>query len=126
MKHGLIAVQAEDAMLLLARDNREVTWPFARMSDPLFAAFYRDEFVCLLGFIPETLLGNRAYLWLNDTEAMKRHAVLAGLYARRLIKVALLRYPTLVGHCAQYSERWLKSLGARIEGNMFIIEANHG
>lgn len=119
------AISARDIEVYAQPDELELLRPFARLSDPLFAGMYNGECGCLIGFIPDTVLSDRAYVWLNDMPFMRQHPVISGLGARRLIKLALLRYPTLVGNCNEHSAKWLRSLGATVQLPAFMIEASH-
>lgn len=125
MNVEFIAVRADEALTLADPNQVDRLVPFARLSDPLFAGMYNGECGCLIGFVPDTVLSDRAYVWLNDMPLMRKHPVITGLCAQRLIRLALLRYPTLVGHCNERSARWLHSLGAQINFPVWIIEAKH-
>ena len=109
----------------LPPDKVEFIYPYAQLSDPLLACMYGDTFLCMIGFIPKSILADEAYLWMNDAPAVREHKVTVGRWARRLIPEALKRYPRIYGFCGDHSERWLKSLGAEISGNRFVIEAKH-
>jgi hypothetical protein len=103
----------------------ETIYPYAQLSDPLLACFLGETFLCMIGFIPKSILADEAYLWMNDAPAVSEHKLIVGRWARRLIPEALKRYPRIYGYCGKHSERWLKSLGAEITGNKFVIEAKH-
>ena len=125
MSAELRPIRARDIYTYLHPAIADILWPYAQLSDPIFVGLHNGAYVCMVGFIPRTLLADEAFLWLNDGPLVREHPLLVGLYARRLIRVALLRYPRLVGFCAAHSERWLRSLGATITGTRFVIEASH-
>jgi hypothetical protein len=119
------AIAFEDLATYALPQDLEDLKPYARFSDPLFAIMYKDRCACLIGFIPEYLLGDRAYVWMNDLPWLQENKLVAGLAAQRLFKLARLRYPTLFGHCGRHSERWLRSLGAEIDFPKWVIEGKH-
>jgi len=115
------AISYLDLHLYARPEDVDELWNFARFSDPLFAGMYMARCGCLIGFIPETRISDRAYVWLNDLPWFKEHPVVAALAARRMIKLAQLRYTTLFGHCGQHSVKWLRSLGAEINFPDWVI-----
>lgn len=98
----------------LSLTEQEALIASAKSSDPLFAGFIDDRLLCLVGFVPPTVLSDVAYLWLYATPAVGQHKVMFGRWAKRLIKAALVRYPRIVGHCTKDSANWLRTLGAII------------
>jgi hypothetical protein len=118
-------IRAKDIYTYLEPDVADLIWPYAQLSDPIFVGLYRGEYVCMVGFIPKTLLADEAFVWLQDGPAVQKHKLLVGLYAKRLIKIALQRYPKLFGFCGTHSTKWLLSLGADITFPRWVIEAKH-
>ena len=100
--------------------ERDLMARWGAVSDPLFIGLYGEELLSFVGFVAQTLLSDEAYLWMWTSPAAAKHKVMIGRHAKRLIAVAQHRYPILVGHCIN-SERWLRSLGAKIVGNEFVI-----
>lgn len=84
-----------------------------RRSDPLLAGFDNSTLLCILGFIPATILADEAYLWMCSTPAVAERRIMFGRWAKRMIAVAHERYPRIVGHCHKDSVGWLRHLGAR-------------
>lgn len=109
---GLFCVTVDQAQSFISPTD----WPhilhFAKFADPLYAGLWDSKLVCLVGLIPQTLLSDRAYIWLHDTPLAQEHKLLVGRYAKRLISHWRQIY-RLEGHClTPQSWRWLKSLGA--------------
>ena len=102
---------------------------YVAKSTILYAAFASGKLIGLCGLITPTLLSDRAYLWLQTTEAAQEHEFILVRQSQIAVKEMLKKYPTIVGHCAVGAERsirWLKWLGAAFgepEGEMlpFVI-----
>ena len=119
-----ISVQDMVNLLTLPKEHLNVMVEWAKKSDPLLAGMWGEDLVCLVGFIPPTMLSDTAYVWMHSTDLALEHPIALGRFARRFIKAALERYPRLVGDCLnETSKRWLESLGAKFTGTWFVIEA---
>lgn len=94
----------------------------AKRSDPLLAGFSGGTLLCVLGFVPKTIISDEAYIWMCTTPEVREHKVLFGRWAKRLITSAHERYPRLVGHCSKDSVGWLRHLGARFGAVGELVE----
>jgi hypothetical protein len=75
-----------------------------------------------MGLIPQTLLADSAYLWMIDTPAMAHHRVAFVFESKEFIANMLRIYPKIFGHCLQPGvRRWLRWLGAEVDGDRFEI-----
>ena len=93
------------------------------ISSHILAGFYRSELLCIIGFIPRTFLSDEAYIWMQTMPAAKNHKLMVARHAKRVVARALEFYPKIIGHCFhEDSARWLKSLGATINGDTFEIQ----
>lgn len=97
----------------MSPDEEEALLPAAHRSDPLIAGMCDGGLLCILGFVPATVLSDEAYLWMCSTPLVGSHKVVFARWARRMIEVAWVRYPRLHGHCAKDSVGWLVHLGAK-------------
>lgn len=73
------------------------------------------EIRCLWGLIPPTLLSHEAYMWLYIIEPVAEYEFLFVRYSQKAMKLALSRFPRIVGHCEVGNDRairWLRWLGA--------------
>lgn len=85
-----------------------------RSTARLWLGFADDQFVCMWGLIPPTLLSQEAYLWLLSTEAVKEHEFIFVRNSQLAIEGMLKEFPIIVGHVAigaKRSIRWIKWLG---------------
>lgn len=117
MNGKLVAINQDELEALAAPlpgIDLPATLRLGRFSDPVFAGWFVGELMCLVGFAPRTTLSDSAYLWMFTTEAGRTHPLLLARWGRRLVGMALQRYPRLFGHCTPGSERWLRSLGATL------------
>ena len=118
MNGRLVAITSDELLALCSKlysaEDIDTTMRYGRLSDPIFAGWFGTELICLVGFAPRSTLSDVAYLWLITTLEASRHPTLVGRWGKRLVEMALHRYPTLVGHCMNNSERWLTSLGATL------------
>lgn len=115
-------ISPERALEFFDPEDREMIRDHLRMSDPLLECKFKGRTGCLVGFIPPTILADKAFVWVQDFPPMAEHPVVAGLATRRLLKEALKRYPTLYGRCTKYGVPWLRSLGAKINFPEWVIE----
>lgn len=97
----------------MSEDEEAALIPAARRSDPLIAGLCDSGLLCILGFIPQSILSDEAYLWMCSTPLVNEHKMIFGRWALRLIEAAWERYPRLVGHCQRDSVGWLIRLGAK-------------
>jgi hypothetical protein len=125
MNGELRPIRLSEIRRYLEPDKVELIRPYAQLSDPLFACMYGDQYLCMIGFIPKTVLADEAFLWMQDGPAVQEHKLIVARWAKRLIPAALARYPRITGYCGKHSERWLLSLGATINFPRFVIEAKH-
>lgn len=116
-------ISPERALEFFEPEDREAILNHLRLSDPLLECKFDGKTGCLLGFIPPTILADKAFVWIQDFPYMAEHPLVVGLAARRLLKEALKRYPMLYGRCTKYSVPWLRSLGAKINFPDWVIEA---
>jgi hypothetical protein len=97
------------------------------LSDPIFRGDYRGHLLCVLGFIPPTILSSDAYLWMYSAPAVRLFPYVVGRWGWRVIDAAFHRYPCIVGHCNRDSAHWLRRLGAEVGygpgGLVFKLEA---
>lgn len=95
----------------------------ARLSRPLMAGFYGEELVCILGFVPATILSDTAYLWLiTKNDILVRHRVSFGRSSVKFMKniLASTPYDIVWGYCFDpRGRRWLEWLGATFSGTRF-------
>lgn len=82
-----------------------------------------DELLCVVGFIPRSMISGEAYIWLHTTPAAERHKLIFGRHAKEVVARALDVYEKLIGHCLSgKSRRWLETLGAEfITDDVFEI-----
>ena len=125
MNGELRHIRLDEIETYLDRETARVLYPYAQLSHPLLVGMYGETFLCMLGFIPKTVLADEAFLWMNDGPALPQHKLTVARWARLLIPEALKRYPRITGYCGKHSERWLLSLGATIDFPKFVIEAKH-
>ena len=93
-----------------------------RISSHILAGFYQSELLCIIGFIPRTFLSDEAYIWMQTMPAAKNHKLMVARHAKRVVARALEFYPRIIGHCFnRHSARWLETLGAVVDGNVFEI-----
>lgn len=70
---------------------------------------------CVWGVIQQTILSDRAYLWLLATELIDDHKFIFIRHSQRCVETLLGRFSLIVGHCHVHNARamkWLKWLGA--------------
>jgi hypothetical protein len=85
----------------------------AKLSQPLFTAFYGKEWLGVCGLVPPTMFAERAHLWFHHTQALSKHKLVVGRYSRWVIGQCLKAYPTVFGVCVDHKSRlWLNWLGA--------------
>jgi hypothetical protein len=121
MRHGSI-YQIAPAQMEELGSWSEFELRSARLSRPLLAGFYGLELICVMGLIPQTLLADSAYLWMIDTPAMACHRVAFVFESKEFIANMLRIYPKIFGHCCQPdTRRWLRWLGAEVDGDRFEI-----
>jgi len=100
----------------------------ARLADPLFAAMLGSILLGFIGFVPQSILSDTAYIWVHTEPEAKVHPIAIARLALRYKSSVHARYTTLVGHCfTADSRRWLATLGATFgPNNTFTIEAHNG
>jgi hypothetical protein len=96
----------------MSEDEEAAMVPAARRADPLIAGLCDHGLLCILGFVPESILSDAAYLWMCSTPLVNEHKMIFGRWAKRMIAAAHDRYPRLYGHCQKDSVGWLIRLGA--------------
>lgn len=72
------------------------------------------EVAAVWGLVPQSLLSNRAYLWLLTTDLATEHRFLLVRYSQMFVEQALKHYEQIVGHCEAgnfSAKRWIKWLG---------------
>lgn len=119
---NLSVPQALELCVGLDPDDLETMASSCRRSDPLLAGFDSDTLLCILGFIPATILSDEAYLWMCSTPAVAGRKIMFGRWAKRMIVGALERYPRIIGHCQKDSVGWLRHLGAKFGTTDFLVE----
>jgi hypothetical protein len=112
VKKGIYAITLDQlkSIMPLSKDELRVV----QLSRHLFAGYYDDSLVSVMGLIPPTLLSDNAYLWLVTTEVIDKCKLVFGLNAHRFLKKILTMYPVLVGHCDINGFAWLRHLGAEV------------
>lgn len=99
-----------DAEVLLKR--------WLKTSEEVWFGMHDGQIACVYGLNPPSVISNRAYLWLFTTDIIDEHKFLFIRNSQIVVKKALERYPTIVGHVTEknYAARkWLKWLGAEID-----------
>jgi hypothetical protein len=89
--------------------------PAAQRSDPLLGGFWDDQLLCVVGFVPATILSDSAYLWMCSTPLVNEHKLIFGRWCKWMAGNALTRFQVVRGHCDRHSVGWLRHLGARLE-----------
>ena len=110
--HGLIY---PEYLAMLPMDQQETMARSMRNSPDIWVGYNGSKVFALMGLIPPTLLGDKAYIWFWQTPYFEESKLGCLRLSRRCIADALLRYPVLVGHCAtgaKASHRWMRWLGA--------------
>lgn len=91
---------------------------FIRFSPQCWAGFHDNQFACMWGLIPPTLLSTSAYLWLVVGELVEEHKFIFVRQSQLEVAKMLEIFPEIVGHCDVRHERsmqWLKWLGAKFD-----------
>jgi hypothetical protein len=111
-----------DKHLSISSADRRTLVSSGNVSMPLLAGFFRGNLMCFVGFVPQTMLSDTAYMWLYHTISAREYPIVFGRHARRVVSRALEVYSTLIGDCRTSSAiRWLMTLGAEIEAGRFVI-----
>jgi len=93
--------------------ERHRLWLAARVSEPILVGVYDSKILCLVGFIPMSMLSESAYIWVHVTEAGADHKLVFARHALKVVRRALEVYPRLFGICfSEASKVWLRTLGA--------------
>lgn len=101
--------------------SREETWAMGFCFDAsshIWVGLIDDQFACIWGLIPPSLLSNQAYLWLYTTDVIKEHQFVLVRHSQLVMEKVLKQYQSVVGHAAVHNDggrsvRWLKWLGAK-------------
>jgi hypothetical protein len=86
-----------------------------QLSSQIFRGVIDDQIACVWGFIPPSMLSDKAYIWLYTDEKVKDHQFIFIRHSQRVIEDMLEIYPTIVGDAFVENRkaiRWLKWLGA--------------
>ena len=87
----------------------------AAASDPALAGWLGSDLLAIGGFIPTSIVGGTAFVWMQHTPAVARHKIATIRIGRDVLAGARTKYPRIIGTCSlgPQSEAWLTSLGAR-------------
>ncbi len=125
MKVEVVRTSDFDIASMVARsshpEGEEVVRDFVKRSLVVFVGKADGVEACVVGLIPETILSDRAYLWMLHTDICEAHPLRFVRWSRRVI--AELPYRELLGHCVNATSRqWLEWLGAEfVNENSFRI-----
>lgn len=89
----------------------EMLMQSARLSQPLLGGFYAGNLLMVMGFIPRTLLSDRAMLWAYDLPKAKDHKLVVARTSRSVVQNMLDDYPTIYGVCVGRGMQWVQWLG---------------
>lgn len=94
-----------------------------KLSRHLLVGRIEDEILCVVGFIPRSLVSGEAYIWLHTTPAADQHKLIFARHAKAVVARSMEIYEKLIGHCLSgKSRRWLETLGAEfITDDVFEI-----
>jgi hypothetical protein len=84
-----------------------------------WVGYNNGELICAWGIIPPTILSDEVYLWLQTTQAVDHNQFLFVRHSQLFIERVLKEYRAVIGFVkadARHSQKWLKWLGATIEG----------
>lgn len=101
----------------MLKEDLEEMEEAAERSKTLIAGMYEGKLMCILGFVPGSLVSDTAYAWLLTTDAALDHPVVYGRYTKRVLAKVKETYPRLVGICLKdnkLSKAWLERLGAKV------------
>ncbi len=95
----------------------------AKLSRHILVGRLGDELLCVVGFIPRSMISGEAYIWLHTTPAAEQHKLIFARHAKEVVTRSLSVYEKLIGHCLSgKSRRWLETLGAEfITDDVFEI-----
>lgn len=107
---------------------------FLLWAESIWVGRVDGDMICVLGLVPETVLSQKAYLWMFHTNLVGEHTFLFVRYSQIMMKEMLKKYPTITGYAASNDPRarkWLEWLGATFEDTKekyipFKIEAKYG
>lgn len=109
------AADVEGLLWAMPDARREISVATARATKHLWAGFWNDQLLCIFGLTPPTMLSTNAHLWLITTNEAKRHPIIFGRWARRMVNHMLDLYPTITGFCVNgIGLDWLASLNAEL------------
>jgi hypothetical protein len=100
---------------MLPDSEREIMQRSMANSANVWIGEIEGKVVAVWGLISPTILSDIAYLWLYTTKDMHSHMITFIRQSRRIIKLMLDEFPTLVGHCKIENlrgQQWLRWLGA--------------
>lgn len=86
-----------------------------RSSPVVWESNIDGEGACIWGLIPQTLMSDRAYIWLYTTDVADQHTFILVRQSKLMIEEVLKECPILYGYCKLEDARairWLKWLGA--------------
>lgn len=133
-KHQAMGLISHCEYVTLSEDELRLFERCLMASANFWLGQHDGKLVCIWGIIPQTLLSDRAYLWLYTTPALRGHEFLFVRNSQRAVEDLLQLFPTIVGHAIvgqDQSIRWLRWLGATFgppEGKLipFVIRKRNG
>jgi hypothetical protein len=99
-------------------DANAVLSGYMASSSETWVGFWNTEIACICGLIPPSILSNRAYLWMINTDLVDKHQFLFVRHSQMWLGELLDRYESIHGHCQVANTKglkWLSWLGARFD-----------
>lgn len=91
------------------------------LSEPAMVLSFGEP-LAYFGLIPQTLVSDKAYLWVHTLPEVERHKLVFTRESRAIARRMLEHYNVVYGHCFTDSARaWIRWAGAEINENSFIF-----
>lgn len=91
----------------------------AHFSKPLLAGIYNGTLLAIFGFVPQTVLSDRAHLWVWNTPEVNQHKTIFARTSKAVIDNMLNEYAEIVGYCfTPQAKMWVGWLGGDFETPM--------
>ena len=139
MKMKVREVSADDPLLYsaiyarLTEEQRETYRVYTTLSTELYVYTLDGEFVCLWGFIPDTLLSDNVFVWSETSPLVEKCKTDFIRATRHAVRYIFSKYRSITGVCdpSVGSTRWLRTFRAKFaepRGNVlpFIIRSPYG